>query len=50
MDFSLILTLIVGIISVFFGLLVIVRPKILATLVGIYFIIIGVLWILRALF
>ena len=49
MDLNLILIVIVGILSILFGLFVITKPKILPYLVGGYFIISGVLWILRAL-
>jgi uncharacterized membrane protein HdeD (DUF308 family) len=41
-------TLVIGIISILFGILVIVKPKIIAYLVGFYFIAIGVLWIINA--
>jgi uncharacterized membrane protein HdeD (DUF308 family) len=41
--------LVIGIISILFGILVIVKPKIIAWVVGIYFIIIGVLWVINAL-
>jgi uncharacterized membrane protein HdeD (DUF308 family) len=43
------LDLIIGILSVLFGILVIVQPKIIAYLVGFYFIAVGVLWIIKAL-
>jgi uncharacterized membrane protein HdeD (DUF308 family) len=49
MSVSLVLIVIIGIISILFGLLVIAKPKILPILVGGYFIITGVIWILRAL-
>jgi uncharacterized membrane protein HdeD (DUF308 family) len=49
MDVPLILVVIVGILSVLFGLLIIAKPKILPYLVGGYFIVTGVLWIIRAL-
>ena len=49
MDVNLILVVIVGILSILFGLFVMGKPKILPYLVGGYFIISGVLWILRAL-
>ena len=49
MDLPLILVLIVGAISIFFGFLIIAKPKILPYLVGGYFIVSGVLWIIRAL-
>ncbi len=49
MDLYLILIFIVGIISILFGLLVIAKPKILPILVGGYFIVSGVIWVLRAL-
>ena len=42
------LPLVVGIISILAGILVIVWPKIIAYLVGLYFIAIGVLWIIDA--
>jgi uncharacterized membrane protein HdeD (DUF308 family) len=48
-DLPLILVVIVGVLSVLFGLLVIAKPKILPYLVGGYFIVTGVLWIIRAL-
>ena len=41
--------LVIGIISILFGILVIVKPKIIAWVVGIYFIVIGVLWVINAL-
>jgi uncharacterized membrane protein HdeD (DUF308 family) len=40
--------LVIGIISILFGILVMVWPKIIAYLVGLYFIAIGVLWIIDA--
>jgi uncharacterized membrane protein HdeD (DUF308 family) len=40
--------LVIGIISILFGILVIVKPKIIAWVVGIYFIVIGVLWVINA--
>lgn len=40
--------LVIGIVSILFGILVIVKPKIIAYLVGFYFIAIGVLWIIDA--
>ena len=43
-----ILILIVGIISILMGLLIIVKPKILPYLVGGYFVVVGILWIVRA--
>ena len=49
MDIPLILVVIVGILSILFGLLIIAKPKILPYLVGGYFIVTGVLWIIRAL-
>ena len=49
MDLPLLLVVIVGILSVLFGLLIIAKPKILPYLVGGYFIVTGVLWIIRAL-
>jgi len=49
MAVNLILIVIVGIISILFGLFVIAKPKMLPYLVGGYFIVSGVLWILRAL-
>ena len=49
MDLSLLLIVIVGILSILFGLFVIGKPKILPYLVGGYFIVSGVPWILRAL-
>jgi uncharacterized membrane protein HdeD (DUF308 family) len=41
--------LVIGIVSILFGILVIVKPKIIAWVVGIYFIVIGVLWVINAL-
>ncbi|MFA5055875.1 MAG: DUF3096 domain-containing protein [Dehalococcoidia bacterium] len=41
-------TLVIGILSILFGILVIVKPKIIAWVVGIYFIVIGVLWVINA--
>lgn len=49
MELPLILVLIVGAISILFGLVIIAKPKILPYLVGGYFIISGALWIIRAL-
>ena len=49
MDLPLMLVVIVGILSILFGFLVIAKPKILPYLVGGYFIVTGVLWIIRAL-
>lgn len=49
MELPLILVVVIGVISILFGLLIIARPKILPYLVGGYFIITGVLWLLRAL-
>jgi uncharacterized membrane protein HdeD (DUF308 family) len=40
--------LVIGIVSILFGILVMVWPKIIAYLVGLYFIAIGVLWIIDA--
>ena len=42
-----VLVLIVGILSILFGFVVIAKPKILAYVVGLYFIIAGILWITR---
>lgn len=47
-DSNLVLIIIVGILSILFGLLIIIKPKVLQYLVGGYFIVSGVLWILRA--
>jgi len=41
--------LIAGSIAIFFGLLVIIWPRILAYIVGAYFIIAGIIWIVSAL-
>jgi uncharacterized membrane protein HdeD (DUF308 family) len=41
--------LIGGILAIIFGIIVIIRPKILAWLIGIYLIIVGVLAIITAL-
>jgi uncharacterized membrane protein HdeD (DUF308 family) len=49
MVLSSVFIVIIGILSLLFGILVIARPKILSLLVGGYFIVTGVLWILRAL-
>jgi uncharacterized membrane protein HdeD (DUF308 family) len=49
LDLPLVFVIVIGIISVLFGLLIIAKPKILAYLVGGYFIVTGVLWIIRAL-
>ena len=49
MSLNLIFVFIVGILSIVFGLLIIWKPKILPYLVGGYFIVSGILWILRAL-
>jgi len=43
-----ILILVVGIISILMGLLIIMKPKILPYLVGSYFVVVGILWIVRA--
>jgi len=40
-------TLVVGIVSILFGILVIVRPKVLTYVVGVYLILVGILAILR---
>ena len=48
MDSNLVLIVIVGVLSILFGLLIILKPKVLPYLVGGYFIISGVLWIIRA--
>lgn len=45
-----VLILIVGILSILLGWLIIVKPKILAYIVGVYFIVSGVLWVARAFF
>jgi uncharacterized membrane protein HdeD (DUF308 family) len=50
MDNSEIIAIVIGVLSILFGILVIVQPKILAYLIGIYFIIVGVLGIVRAFF
>ena len=50
MNNSEIIALVIGILSILFGILVIVQPRILAYLVGIYFIIVGVLGIIKAFF
>ena len=49
MDLPLILVIIVGILSILFGFIIIAKPKILPYLVGGYFILTGILWIIRAL-
>ena len=49
MDLPLVFIIVIGIISILFGLLIIAKPKILPYLVGGYFIVSGALWILRAL-
>ena len=48
MDLNLIFIVVVGVLSILFGLFVIMKPKILPYIVGVYFIVSGVLWILRA--
>ena len=40
-------TLVVGILSILFGILVIVRPKVLAYIVGVYLIVVGILALVR---
>jgi len=49
LDLPLILVVVIGIISILFGFFIIAKPKILPYLVGGYFIVTGVLWIIRAL-
>ena len=49
MNFNLLLIIIVGVLSIIFGLLIIRKPKMLPHLVGGYFIVSGILWVLRAL-
>jgi uncharacterized membrane protein HdeD (DUF308 family) len=49
LDLPLVFIIVIGIISILFGLLIIAKPKILPYLVGGYFIVSGALWILRAL-
>jgi len=39
--------LVVGILSILFGILVIAKPKLLAYIVGFYFIVVGILAIVR---
>ncbi len=40
-------TLVIGIISILFGILVIARPKVLAYVVGAYLIVVGILALVR---
>jgi len=49
MSFNLLLIVIVGVLSIIFGLFIIRKPKMLPYLVGGYFIVSGILWVLRAL-
>ncbi|MFC1866260.1 hypothetical protein ACFLYB_06075 [Chloroflexota bacterium] len=48
MDLDLLLIAIIGGLSIIFGFVIINRPKILPYIVGGYFIISGIMWILRA--
>ena len=48
MDLDLLLIALIGGLSIIFGFFVISRPKILPYIVGSYFIISGIMWILRA--
>ena len=49
MELNQLMLIIVGIVGIVLGLAILVKPKILAWVAGIYFIIIGVVWIIRAL-
>lgn len=40
--------LIAGIISILVGIIIIIRPKIIAYLIGLYLIVIGILWVISA--